>query len=126
MGQRIKPPKVVVVEDDPDIRSLAAALLEESELEVIEFEAAEEAAHYVRQYGSEIAALFVDIRLPGSMDGMDLARAVHARWPDIAIIVTSGAGQDLEMLPKGARFMQKPWRALDVMIAVERAAELRH
>jgi DNA-binding response OmpR family regulator len=126
MGQAITPPKVLVVEDDPDVRSLAAVILEESDVEVLEAETAEEALAYMRQYGSEIAAVFADINLPGSMDGVDLARAVHLGWPETMIIATSGSPRDrLEFLPSGARYMQKPWRALDVMIAVERVAALR-
>jgi CheY-like chemotaxis protein len=125
MGQAM-PPKVMVVEDDPDVRNLAAALLEESDVEVVEIETAEEAIAYMRQHGGEVAALFVDLNLPGSMDGMDLARTVHMRWPHTAIIATSGTPRDrLELLPRGASYFQKPWRALDVMMAVDRAAALR-
>jgi DNA-binding response OmpR family regulator len=127
MGQALAPPKVLLVEDDPDVRNLAAAIMEESEVDVVEVETAEEAIAYMRQHGGEVAALFVDLNLPGLMDGMDLARAVHSRWPDTAIIATSGDPRDrLEFLPQGARYMQKPWRALDVMMAVDRAASLRH
>jgi two-component system, response regulator PdtaR len=125
MGQAIVP-KVVVVEDDPDLRSLAAALLEESDMDVVELETADEAIAYMRRHGHDVAALFVDLNLPGAMDGMDLARTVHMRWPETVIIATSGNPQDrLELLPRGTRYFQKPWRALDVMIAVERAAALR-
>ena len=35
---------------------------------------------------SDIALLFSDIQMPGSMDGLKLAYAVHARWPAIKII----------------------------------------
>jgi CheY-like chemotaxis protein len=125
MGQAFRP-TVLVVEDDPDVRSLAAAVIEENDVDVVELETAEQALAYLRAHGGDVAAIFVDIRLPGGMDGVDLARAVHIQWPQISVIVTSGdPGDRLELIPRGARYLQKPWRALDVMMAVDRAASLR-
>jgi hypothetical protein len=43
-------------------------------------------------------------------DGVALAHLVHRRWPDIGIIVTSGAGKDLQReLPSGTRLLDKPY-----------------
>jgi len=39
---------------------------------------------------SDISLLFTDIQMPGSMDGLKLAHAVHDRWPGIKIILVSG------------------------------------
>ena len=39
---------------------------------------------------SDIALMCTDIQMPGSMDGLRLAHAVHERWPSIKIIVVSG------------------------------------
>jgi hypothetical protein len=35
-----------------------------------------------------VRLLFTDIQMPGSWDGMDLARQVHARWPNILLVIT--------------------------------------
>ncbi len=40
---------------------------------------------------SDIELLFTDIQMPGSMNGLKLAHAVHERWPSIKIILVSGA-----------------------------------
>jgi DNA-binding NtrC family response regulator len=55
-------------------------------------------------------ALFTDIDMPGSMDGLKLAAAVRNRWPPIKIIVTSGH-QSIreENLPFDGRFFSKPY-----------------
>jgi CheY-like chemotaxis protein len=112
----------LVVEDDPDVRSLAAALIEETDLDVVEEDSAEGALAYLRRHASEVALVFADIRLR-RMDGIDLARIVKRDWPWIRVLVTSGnPGDRLDQLPRGARYMQKPWRALDVLIEAERAA----
>jgi|1186.fasta_scaffold93171_3 CheY-like chemotaxis protein len=122
MGERENPPHVaLVVEDDMEVRSLAAALIEETELDVVEAESAEEGLDYLRQHASEVALLFTDVRLPCMMDGVDLAQKVRAKWPWIRVVVTSGHGERIDELPGGARYMPKPWRALDVLIEAERA-----
>jgi CheY-like chemotaxis protein len=59
---------------------------------------------------SDIALLFTDIQMPGSMDGLDLARTVHERWPVIKIILVSGQVELSEReRPVNSRFYQKPF-----------------
>ena len=54
--------------------------------------------------------MFTDIDMPGSMDGLKLAAAVHDRWPPINIVVTSGhRSVDPEDLPELAVFLSKPY-----------------
>jgi CheY-like chemotaxis protein len=111
-----------VVEDDPDIRSLAATLIEETDLDVVEEDSAEAALAFLKGNAGSVALLFADIRLR-RMDGVELARIVKRDWPWIRVLVTSGnPGDRLGDLPRGAKYMQKPWRALDVLIEAERAA----
>lgn len=112
----------LVVEDDGDLRDLAAALLEETDLDVAEATSAEEALALLKTRADAVAFAFIDIRLPCLMDGVDLARTINLRWPWIRVLVTSGApGDRLRDLPRTARFVQKPWRALDVLMEAERA-----
>ena len=54
--------------------------------------------------------IFTDIQMPGSMDGLKLARAVRGRWPPIKIVATSGRVDVREEdLPTGSRFLSKPY-----------------
>ncbi len=58
----------------------------------------------------DITVVFTDIQMPGSMDGLKLARAVRGRWPPIKIIATSGRLHvDEGDLPEGGRFLPKPY-----------------
>jgi len=126
MGQRLLP-VALIVEDDAEVRQLASTLLEESELHVIECESAEAAVSVMQRRGHTVALVFVDIRLPGLIDGVDLARLVHTHWPHAKVIVTSGdAGDRLGALPAGTAYMEKPWRALDLLIAAEQVLSDRH
>ena len=125
MGQRIEPSRVaLIVEDEPDLRELAAALLEETDLQVVEAASAEEALEYLRMHGEEVAFLFADVRLPCLMSGIDLARTVRFKWPWIRTVLTSGVPLDdgSSDVLRDVRFMPKPWRALEVLMEAERAA----
>jgi CheY-like chemotaxis protein len=111
----------LVIEDQPEVRSLAAAILEETDLQVAEAETAEEALRFLRQNGPQVAMIFTDVRLPGGVDGLDVARIAAQEWPWIKVVVTSGAlNHSPKDLPHTAKFMPKPWRAFDVLVEAER------
>jgi CheY-like chemotaxis protein len=113
-----KPRRIaVVVDDEPDIRSLAATLLEESGLEVVETASADEAFRYLTQNSRNVAVLFTDVVMPGRLTGDALAQVVAHNWPWIRVLVTSGFPQS--DLPDRAVYMPKPWRALDVLVEVD-------
>src|SRR6266853_72856 len=100
---------VLIVEDDAELRGFAARLLENGELDTIECESAEAALATMLIRGRDVAMIFADIRLPGVMDGVDLAQEVKMRWPHLTVVVTSGnPGERLEHLPPGVIYMPKP------------------
>ena len=123
MGQtRPQRRTALIVEDDADLRELSATLLEESELDTIECESAEAALATMLLRGQDVAMIFADIRLPGVMDGVDLAREVKLRWPHLTVLLTSGnPGGRLDQLPPGVQYMPKPWQPLNVLMVAERA-----
>ena len=121
---RARRPIALIVEDDPLVRELAAALLEESELHVMECEDAEQAFASLCKCGEDIALIFADVRLPGLLDGVDLAQRAKVMWPHIRMVVTTGyPGVRLEALPDNVVYMPKPWLALDVLVQAEHAAD---
>lgn len=117
-----EPFMALVIEDQPEVRGLAAAILEEADLEVAEVESAEEALAFLRRHASDVAMIFADVKLPGGIDGIDIARIAARSWPWINVVVTSGAMERAPReLPSTATFMPKPWRAFDVIVQAERA-----
>lgn len=115
-------PVALVVEDDDAVRNLASAVLEETDLDVIACESAEAAISVLERPDVTVALLFADVRLAGAMDGIALARTVERRWPDVRVVVTSGHDEGRNAgLPSRAVYMQKPWRALDVLVQAEHA-----
>jgi DNA-binding NtrC family response regulator len=116
------PHLALIVEDDQDVRDLAAALLEEAPLDMVEVESAEAALECLQERGGEVAMMFADVRLPGEMDGVQLARAACKLGPTIRIVLTSGdPGARSDDLPECVTLMPKPWRGLDVLVQAEKA-----
>src|SRR3954467_9589348 len=101
-------PKVLVVEDEMVLRMRAADIVEDAGFSAVEAVNADEAIA-ILESRSDIAVLFTDIQMPGSMDGLKLAHAVHTRWPDIKIVLVSGQVKpsDAER-PAESRFFGKP------------------
>ena len=76
----------------------------------------------LRERGGEVAMIFADIRLQGTMDGVQLAKAACTLWPTVRIVLRSGAASaSLKDLPACVTFMPKPWRGLDVLVEAEKA-----
>jgi len=123
MGQ-VQPKRraVLIVEDDPDLRSLTAALLEDENLATIECESAEAALAIMLMGGCDVAMILADVRLRGVMDGVDLAWEVKQRWPFLPMVLSSGHPRErVRELPPGVAYMSKPWQPLNVLMAAERA-----
>ena len=109
-------PNVLVVEDEMLLRMRAVDIVEDAGFRSVEAVNADEALS-ILESRSDISLLFTDIQMPGSMDGLKLAHAVHDRWPSIKIILVSGQVKpsDAER-PADSRFFGKPL-AVEQMIA---------
>jgi DNA-binding NtrC family response regulator len=109
-------PVILIVESYPDLRMLAVQFLKEEGFETLEAGDADQAIAMLESR-SEIAALFTNIDMPGTMNGLKLARVVSNRWPAMEILIASGHVRlPLADLPPNGRFLGKPYRA-EAMIA---------
>jgi CheY-like chemotaxis protein len=111
-------PVVLVVEDEPLIRINAVAMIQESGYDVVEASNANEAIAML-QSRTDIRIVFTDVEMPGSMDGLKLARYIRKRWPPIQLVVTSGRYNiDDADLPLRGKVVPKPYdfdRLVNVM-----------
>jgi len=113
-------PIVLVVEDEMLLRMKAVDMVRDAGFPSIEAVDADEALAMLESR-SDIALLFTDIQMPGSMDGLKLAHAVRERWPSIKIILVSGLLRlSTDEIPRGSRFFGKP------LISDEMVAEMRN
>jgi two-component sensor histidine kinase/ActR/RegA family two-component response regulator len=102
------PANVLVVEDEMVLRMRAVDIVEDAGFTAVEAVNADEAIS-ILEARSDISLLFTDIQMPGSMDGLKLAHAVHDRWPAIKIILVSGQVNPSEAeRPTDSRFFGKP------------------
>ena len=70
----------------------------------------------------DVDVLFTDVQMPGGMDGLELARRVHAWRPHIRILVTSGGLRlNDEDLPDDGHFLPKPYEVATVARALAAA-----
>jgi two-component sensor histidine kinase/FixJ family two-component response regulator len=101
-------PTVLIVEDEMMLRMRAVDMVEDAGFTPIEAVNADDALA-ILESRSDIEMLFTDIQMPGSMDGLKLAHAVHERWPLIKIILVSGqlTLTDADK-PADSRFYGKP------------------
>ncbi len=112
---------VLIVEDETLVRMLGVDMLEEAGFIVHEADGADEAL-IILDAKDGIDLLFSDVDMPGSMDGMELARLVHQRWPAVRILLTSGHHRLSESgLPDGGRFLRKPWTQTSMIDKVRMA-----
>ena len=109
-----KGPVVLIVEDEFLLRMDAVDMIAGAGFEVVEAANADEAIK-ILEARRDITVVFTDIQMPGSMDGLKLARAVRGRWPPIKIVATSGRVAIAETdLPEGGKFLPKPYSPTDV------------
>jgi len=102
---------VLIVEDESLLRKSAVGIVERAGFVALEAEDADEAIALL-EARSDIAVIFTDINLPGSLDGLKLAHAVRHRWPPLKILIVSGeASPKPSQLPSNSTFLRKPYRA---------------
>lgn len=113
-------PVVLVVEDEPFIRMQAVVTIEKAGYNVVEACNADEAIALL-EARDDVRVVVTDIEMPGSMDGIKLARAIRDRWPPVELVVTSGRHRvRADELPPRAKFLPKPYTR-DVLITAIRA-----
>ena len=105
-----KPAIILLAEDETLVRMVASDILtDDASYRVIEAANADEALTLL-EARHDVRVVFTDVDMPGSMDGLALARTVHARWPQVKVLIVSGKVRPAPAeLPPGGVFMGKPY-----------------
>lgn len=110
---------VLVAEDEPLARMAAVQALTAAGFDVVQACDASEALAILTEH-SNVRVLVTDIVMPsGTVDGYQLTAMIAARWPQIRILIVSGADRPQPgELPLGVGFLAKPWTGSDLTGAV--------
>jgi two-component system, response regulator PdtaR len=115
---------VLVVEDEALIRMEAVQIVMDAGFAVVEAGNADEAIK-ILESRRDIRAVFTDINMAGSIDGLQLSHAVRGKWPPIHLIVTSGLmAPNQAQLPANSRFIGKPYTAEHITAALRELFDL--
>jgi DNA-binding NtrC family response regulator len=117
------PPSVLIAEDEVIIRFALSDCLVDRGFKVFEVGSATEAID-VLEAEPDIDLVFSDIRMPGPLNGIDLAKWVHAHRPGLAVVLTSGDARRTELvsnIPPEEPFIAKPY---DVQSVADRICDL--
>ena len=101
--------RILVIDDEPLIRLDARRILEDVGYTVLEASTADQAMQLLAEPDA-FDAILTDVEMPGSVNGLDLARTVDGRLPAVAIVIMSGRRlpQRADM-PLKAAFVAKPF-----------------
>ena len=115
-------PTVLLVDDDPAVAKVLAALLGQEGIGAQEVRSGREALAFLESRPADI--VLTDLRMPG-MDGMELLDRLAAGWPEIPVVMLTAHGTvplAVEAMKRGASdFMQKPFEREEVLFVVKKA-----
>jgi CheY-like chemotaxis protein len=103
---------VLVVEDDPAVRQVAVSTLQSLGFAVVEAASGDEAARLLNTNG-QVHLVFSDVRMPGELNGIDLAQLIRREMPEIRVLLTTGY-VDADGMLGDVDLLYKPYRAADL------------
>jgi len=99
---------VLVVDDSADVAEVTSSLFEHLGYETI-YQDSAEAALKLLEAGTKIDLVFSDIVMPGTIDGVGLAREIRSRYPNLPVVLTTGYSDAAEAAPSTLRILRKPF-----------------
>jgi len=119
---------VLVVDDNADVAEVTSSLFEHLGYETMYRESAEAALDLLED-GTKIDLVFSDIVMPGTIDGIGLAREIHSRYPGLPVVLTTGYSDATMAVPANLKILRKPFDAdtlRDFIDDIERPGLVRH
>ena len=95
---------VLVVDDSADVAEVTSSLFEHLGYETIYRDSAE-AALKLLEDGTKIDLVFSDIVMPGTIDGVGLAREIRSRYPNLPVVLTTGYSDAAQAAPSNLKVL---------------------
>ena len=118
-ARRVTRPVILFVEDHDMLRFTVTSDLKDAGYAVTAV-ADGEAALAVLRGPARIDALLTDLRLPGSIDGWDIAEQARALRPDLPVVYASAYSYVTPRQVAGSVMLDKPYRPADLLDAFDR------
>ena len=106
-----------IVDDEPVIRKYLRRMLERIEIQSLEADNAVEALRLLQKLGGQVDLLITDIKMPGEMDGIDLAYSVQNSFSSPPVILISGF---VDKVPAGFTYIRKPFMPDELLKAIDK------
>jgi two-component system NtrC family sensor kinase len=112
---------VLLVEDNAEVAEVGRAYLEQLGYQVKHAASAQAGLDLIERE-DHIDVMFSDILMPGGMNGLELARRVRRRFPDIAVLLTTGYSSSAQdAVAQGFEVLQKPYDLAALQRALRQA-----
>ena len=102
----------LVVDDEPVIRKYLRLILQRIGIQSIQADNAVEALRILQKHGDQISLVITDIKMPGDMDGIDLASSVQNSFSNLPVILISGF---VDQVLAGFTFLREPFMADELL-----------
>lgn len=99
----------VVAEDELLLQALVREVLKQEGFHVETFGTADAALQFLELHWQQVNVVVSNVRMPGVIDGVQLARIVSERWPGVPFVLMSGYAGLRNDIPSGIPFLHKPW-----------------
>ena len=103
-------PTVLIVDDSADVAEVTASFFDHLGYETVYRDSAEAALTLLAD-GTKIDLVFTDIVMPGTIDGVGLAREIRSRYPRLPVILTTGYSDAAQAAPPDFKILHKPFDA---------------
>lgn len=113
----------LIVDDEPAIRAYLRAILERDRFNCLEAESAPQALRIAMKLDGRIDLIVTDIRMPGDIDGIDLAFSIRNAYPALPILIISGYAdeENVRRLGRGFELIRKPFVPETILQSIRKA-----
>ncbi len=105
---RSQRPMVLIVDDSSEVAEVTSSLFERLGYDTDYRDSADAALKYLAE-GTKIDLVFSDIVMPGTIDGVGLAREIRSRYPDLPVLLTTGYSDAAQAAPADLKILRKPF-----------------
>src|SRR6202042_3842859 len=101
-------PTVLTLDPSGEVAEVTSSLFERLGYDSDYRDSADAALKYLAE-GTKIDLVFSDIVMPGTIDGVGLAREIRSRYPDLPVVLTTGYSDAAQAVPADLKILRKPF-----------------